>query len=81
MLFDIRTLVGALLACYGVVLVITGLVDNSAAADAETGGVNVNLWAGVGMIVVAVAFSVWARLRPVPVPPAASAPDESEHTE
>lgn len=79
MLFDIRTIVGALLACYGVILVITGLVDDPAAAEAKTGGVNVNLWAGVGMTVVAGAFFVWARLRPVP--PTSSAPDGSEDTE
>ncbi|WP_040840921.1 hypothetical protein [Nocardia brevicatena] len=81
MLFDIRTIVGALLACYGVILVITGLVDDTAAAEAKTGGVNVDLWAGVGMILVAGAFFVWARLRPVPDPPTASAPGGSEHTE
>ena len=81
MLFDIRTVIGVLLACYGVILVIVGLVDNPAARDGETGGVNANLWAGVGMIVVAVTFAVWVRLRPVPDPPAASAPDGSEPTE
>lgn len=80
MLFDIRTIVGALLACYGVILVITGLVDDTA-AEAKTGGVNVDLWAGVGMIAVAGAFFAWARLRPVPVPPTASTPGGSEHTE
>ncbi|MGK8489978.1 hypothetical protein [Nocardia asiatica] len=68
MLFDIRTIVGALLGCYGVVLVVTGLVDDTAAQQAKTGGVNVNLWAGLAMGVVAVAFVAWALLRPVQVP-------------
>ena len=34
----------------------------------KTGGVNANLWAGVAMIAVGLAFVVWARLRPVVVP-------------
>ncbi|WP_280424948.1 hypothetical protein [Nocardia carnea] len=67
MLFDIRTIVGGLLGLYGIVLVITGLVHDTAAEEAKTGGINVNLWAGLGMLVVAVAFLTWARLRPVAV--------------
>ncbi|MBF6466941.1 hypothetical protein IU427_17390 [Nocardia beijingensis] len=69
MLFDIRTIVGGLLGCYAIVLVITGLVHNTEAEQAKTGGVNVNLWAGLGMGVVALAFVVWALWRPVQVPP------------
>ncbi|RDI68918.1 hypothetical protein [Nocardia pseudobrasiliensis] len=63
MLFDIRTIVGTLLGVYGVILIVTGL-----AADYDhnrSGGWNVNLWAGVGMAVVALAFLTWVRLRPV----------------
>jgi hypothetical protein len=75
MLFDIRTIVGALLGSYGVILIITGLVYNTAAEEAKTGGINVNLWSGIGMAAVALAFLVWALLRPVvpsePPPPAA----------
>ncbi|WP_174189975.1 hypothetical protein [Nocardia barduliensis] len=78
MLFDIRTIVGALLGCYGVVLVVTGLVHDTAAQQAKTGGVNVNLWAGLAMGVVAIAFVVWALLRPVQVPPE---PRPAEHAE
>ncbi|WP_068066736.1 hypothetical protein [Nocardia xishanensis] len=65
MLFDIRTIVGALLGCYGVILVITGLVHDTAEEEAKTGGVDVNIWAGVGMIAVALAFLTWVLLRPV----------------
>lgn len=67
MLFDIRTIVGGLLGLYGIVLVVTGLIHDTAAEEAKTGGINVNLWAGLGMLVVAVAFLTWARLRPVAV--------------
>ncbi|MEU0874742.1 hypothetical protein [Nocardia brasiliensis] len=83
MLFDIRTIVGALLGSYGVILVITGLVHNTAAEQAKTGGVNVNLWSGIGMAVVAVLFLAWAMLRPVAVPeqaPAAEIEEEPSDT-
>ncbi|MFE9784954.1 hypothetical protein ACFYO7_06180 [Nocardia salmonicida] len=68
MLFDIRTIIGALLGCYGSVLVITSLVQDNAAQEAKTGGIDVNLWAGLGMLGVAVVFIGWALLRPVQVP-------------
>ncbi|MGI5219985.1 hypothetical protein [Nocardia sp. CA-290969] len=67
MLFDIRTIVGGLLGLYGIVLVITGLVHDTADEEAKTGGINVNLWAGLGMLVVAAAFIAWTLLRPVAV--------------
>lgn len=83
MLFDIRTIVGALLGSYGVILVITGLVHDTAAEEAKTGGINVNLWAGLGMAAVSLAFIVWALLRPVvpPEPDASTQPDLSKSTE
>ncbi|MCX4096969.1 hypothetical protein [Nocardia sp. alder85J] len=68
MLFDIRTIVGALLGLYGLVLTITGLVHNPAADHARTGGWNINLWTGIAMLIVAIAFLAWARLRPVVEP-------------
>ncbi|MCA2206420.1 MULTISPECIES: hypothetical protein [Nocardia] len=68
MLFDIRTIIGALLGLYGVVLVVTSLLQDSAAQEVKTGGVDVNLWAGLGMAGVAVIFVGWALLRPVQVP-------------
>jgi drug/metabolite transporter (DMT)-like permease len=65
MLFDIRTIVGALLGLYGIILTVTGLVHETAADHDRTGGWNVNLWTGIGLIVVAIVFLAWARLRPV----------------
>ncbi|WP_067659901.1 hypothetical protein [Nocardia harenae] len=65
MLFDIRTIVGSLLSIYGVVLLVTGLVHNTAAEQAKTGGWNVNLWSGIGLVVVGLAFIAWVLLRPV----------------
>ena len=66
--FDIRTIIALLIGIYGVVLFIAGLIGPTTAELKKTGGLNINLTAGIGMIVVAVAFIIWARLRPVIVP-------------
>ncbi|MBM6405519.1 hypothetical protein JQN72_14835 [Phycicoccus sp. CSK15P-2] len=69
--FDIRNVIGLLLAVYGVILTLTGLF-----ADPETdktGGVDANLWAGLALLVVGSVFIAWARLRPIIVP------DDVEH--
>jgi hypothetical protein len=66
--FDIRVFIASLIGIYGVVLTIYGIIGSSAADDAKTGGVNINLWAGIGMILVSAFFVLWARLRPVVVP-------------
>ncbi|PPJ01968.1 hypothetical protein C5E51_31820 [Nocardia nova] len=68
MLFDIRTIVGSLLGCYGLILVVTALVHDTAADRVRTGGWNINLWAGIGMLVAAAAFLLWVVLRPVRQP-------------
>ncbi|MCA0146496.1 hypothetical protein [Blastococcus sp. LR1] len=65
--FDVRNVIAELIGLYGVVLVVVGLLDDSAEAMAKTGGVNANLWAGIGMLVVAVAFALWSWLRPTVV--------------
>lgn len=65
MLFDIRTIVGALLGCYGLVLVVTSVVHDTAAERARAGGWNINLWAGIGMLIAAAVFGLWVVLRPV----------------
>ena len=65
--FDIRNIIGVLLGIYGVALLLAGIF-----ADPETdktGGVNANLWTGLGLAAAALVFLVWARLRPIVVPP------------
>jgi sulfite exporter TauE/SafE len=64
-LFDLRIIIAVLFVIYGVVLTIMGAFGQSAADDAKTGGININLWAGIVMIVFALAFAAWARWRPV----------------
>lgn len=63
--FDIRNVIGALLGLYGVVLLVTGLVSDE--APEATGDINANVWTGIGLIAVAVAFLMWSRLRPTVV--------------
>ncbi|RZU32776.1 hypothetical protein [Blastococcus saxobsidens] len=67
--FDIRNVIGALIGFYGVVLVIMGLVNNTAEEQAKTGGWNANLWVGIAMLLFGLAFVLWSRLRPVVVDP------------
>jgi hypothetical protein len=65
--FDVRNVIAALIGFYGVVLVVLGLFDNSEAALKKAGGVNANLWVGLAMIVFALSFALWSRLRPIVV--------------
>jgi hypothetical protein len=73
--FDVRNVIAALIGFYGVVLAVIGLVDNSAAALKKTGDLNANLWVGIAMIVFALVFALWSRLRPIVVE---QKPDDEE---
>ena len=66
--FDIRMIIGALFLLYGVVLVVTGAMATSPEDIEKAAGLNINLWSGIGMVVFAVLFGLWARLRPIRVP-------------
>ncbi len=67
-LFDIRFIIGGLIGLYGVILTFLGLFNATDKELAKGDGLNINLWAGLGMLVVGAAFMAWARLRPVIVP-------------
>ena len=66
--FDIRTFIALLIGIYGIVLVLMGLFGTDDEQLAKSDGLNVNLWAGIGMVVVAALFQAWAMWRPVVVP-------------
>lgn len=66
--FDIRTFIAMLIGIYGVVLVLMGLFGTDDAELARADDLNINLWAGIGMIIVAAVFQTWATLRPIVVP-------------
>jgi hypothetical protein len=76
--FDIRVFIAMLIGIYGVVLVVAGILGPSDAQLAKSDGVNINLWAGLGMMAVAGAFLLWARLRPVVVPAHVETDDEDD---
>ena len=67
-LFDIRIIIGSLIGLYGVILVITGLFSSQAQAE-KAAGLNINIIAGIVMILFSASFVLWARLRPIVVPP------------
>jgi hypothetical protein len=63
-LFDIRLLIGGLFLLYGAMLTVAGFftsdADRKKAAD-----ININLWLGLGMLLVGVVFLVWLKLNPL----------------
>jgi hypothetical protein len=67
--FDIRRLIGGVFLIYGVVLLILGIFGSSHVKN-KADGININLWAGIGMLLFAAFMIGWALLRPVqPEPP------------
>ena len=86
MAFDIRNIIGTLLAIYGVILVVAGLAPGLLPAHDDTAsagnradlyiGTDANWWVGLGLLGVAAIFIIWALLRPVrPADVEAAAPD------
>jgi hypothetical protein len=75
-LFDVRRVIGGLFVVYGVVVAVIGMVD-SPAQIAKAQGVNINLWAGLAMLVFGLLFLVWQWLRPAQAPSAADGSDHS----
>lgn len=63
--FDIRNFIGVLLGIFGVILAIAGIVDYTPDEAERTGGIDANLWTGISLILAAVFFIAWARLRPI----------------
>jgi hypothetical protein len=63
-LFDVRRLIGGLFVIYGAILVVLGLGESDASID-KSAGINVNLDAGIGMLVLGLLFLAWAFLRPL----------------
>ena len=62
--FDIRNVIGALLALYGVILLATAAFHGSAPKGTNNSD---NWWGGIALLVVGVGFLAWARLRPIVV--------------
>lgn len=75
--FDIRMIIALLIGVYGLVLTVLGIGFTSDDEIDRSAGVNINLWAGLGMLVIAAAFTLWTVLRPLRVPEQEESPDGS----
>jgi drug/metabolite transporter (DMT)-like permease len=67
-LFDLRTVIAVLFGVYGVVLTLRGAFATNSAELAKAGGININLWSGIAMLVLAGLFVAWVVLRPLAPP-------------
>ena len=63
-LFDLRVLIGGLFLVYGVMLTVAGFFTSSKDL-AKASNININLWMGIGMLIIGGFFTVWWRLRPL----------------
>lgn len=63
-LFDLRIMIGALFTFYGIILIIYGFFTPEADI-AKAADIHINLWLGLGMLVMGLLFLLWARLSPV----------------
>lgn len=66
--FDIRRIIAGVFGLYGIVLVLLGLLG-SHHTKVKASGININLWTGLGMLVVAALMVTWALTRPVQTQP------------
>jgi len=83
-LFDLRTIIGGLFTLYGVMLTVYGIFDSQADVQ-KAAGVRINLWTGLGMLALGLAFLTWMKLRPLTTQEIIEAqqedPDEEEMAE
>jgi hypothetical protein len=73
-LFDIRLLIGALFVVYGVLLTVSGFFTSDK-ERAKAAGININLWLGLGMLVLGLLFLLWRALNPQHITP----PEDDVH--
>ncbi|HEV2886703.1 MAG TPA: hypothetical protein VGX49_07330 [Jatrophihabitans sp.] len=67
-LFDIRLLIGGLFTVYGLMLTVAGFFTSDAARK-KADGININLWLGLGMLVLGLLFLLWRQLSPLRIEP------------
>ncbi|MDN3023146.1 hypothetical protein [Streptomyces sp. S.PB5] len=74
-IFDLRRIIGGLFVLYGVIVTIAGINPSDSTLD-KAEGVNINLWTGLGMLLLGIFFLVWLKLRPTPPPVPEKTADE-----
>jgi hypothetical protein len=63
-LFDLRVLIGGLFVLYGIMLTVAGFFTSSKEL-AKASNININLWMGLGMLVLGTFFLAWWQLSPL----------------
>jgi hypothetical protein len=63
-LFDLRRIIGGVFTAWGILLIVLGLFDSDEEIE-KAAGVHINLYAGIGMLIVGLLFLVWAFTRPL----------------
>jgi hypothetical protein len=63
-LFDLRELIAGIFIVFGILLIVVGALDGQAELD-KASGVRINLWTGIGMVVLGLVFVAWRLWRPL----------------
>lgn len=62
-IFDLRRIIGGLFVLYGIIVTIAGINPSDASLD-KSEGININLWTGLGMLLLGIFFLAWLKLKP-----------------
>jgi hypothetical protein len=76
-LFDVRRVIGLLFTLYGVLVTVAGIVDGDDARK-QAAGIDINLWTGIGMLLLGLAMLLWMRLSPFRVEAAHDDEDDED---
>jgi hypothetical protein len=76
-LFDLRRIIGGLFTLYGVLVLSAGLFDGSDAKE-KASGIDINVWTGLGMLLLGLGMLAWMALRPVDFRSVQQEMDESD---
>jgi hypothetical protein len=79
-LFDIRLLIGGLFLVYGLLLTVSGFFTSDK-ERAKAADININLWLGIGMLVLGALFLLWRRLNPQHITRPADGVDDPNNTD
>ncbi|MER5969297.1 hypothetical protein ABT112_06065 [Streptomyces sp. NPDC002055] len=76
-LFDVRRIIGGLFVVYGVIITVAGITASEADLK-KAEDININLWTGLSMLALGLAFLLWLKLRPAVPPPPLPEAEEQE---
>ena len=62
-IFDLRRIIGGLFVLYGIIITIAGINPSDSSLD-KSEGININLWTGLGMLLLGIFFLIWLKLKP-----------------